>query len=448
MLKFVKNRSKVLNRVSVENSLLFTIYRCIMNAGGIVIYGYITWRLLSGKEELARLGERLGFPGRLRPPGPLLWVHTASVGESLSALPLIETVLARRMAWSTLVTTCSVSAALLMKKRLPERGYHQYMPVDRPIFLKRFLDHWRPTLVLWIESEFWPNIIFDIKKRDVPLILINGRISERSFRRWQRLPQVIHPILAAFNMCLGQTEQDCYRLSMLGARSTDCIGNLKFASPPLPADTEVLAQIRFQFEGRPVWLAVSTHVGEEALVGRVHQRLALHYPTLLTLIAPRHPSRGNSIAAELAAAGIRVARRSLKHNIPTVSGVYIIDTIGELGIFFRLSSIVFVGKSLCGSGGQNPLEPARLGCAVLFGPHMANFADIAARMLAAGAARIVADEAQLSAAVSHLFEENALRVAMGTAGQKFATAESGKVLLHVLDRLIPYLDRESIVPRR
>ncbi len=411
-----------------------------MNSCIFLIYGYLAWRLWHGKEERSRFRERLGRPGRPRPEGPLLWVHAASVGEILSILPLIEILSGRRIALSTLVTSCSVSSAVLVRKRLPIRAYHQYIPVDSPVFLRRFLDHWRPTLVLWTESELWPNAILAIQQRTIPLVLINGRISERSFQRWQRWPKDIQLILNSFDLCLGQTEQDCKRLSLLGARRTEYIGNLKFVSPPLPADRQALAQIRTQLVGRPVWLAASTHAGEEAIVGRVHKKLVFLYPKLLTLIVPRHPSRGTAIATELTAAGLPVARRSLKEFFPIASGIYIADTIGELGLLFRIASVVFIGKSLCVGGGQNPLEPARLGCAVLFGPHMSNFSDIATRMVTAGAARIVTDEAHLCAEVAALLEGTPVRTAMGRTGKTLATQEAGDVMLRLLNRLVPYLD--------
>ncbi len=442
-IKFLKSFRKEHSKIpkSENKSWVLYLYKWLMNTCGIVIQGYLAWRLWHGKEEFSRFRERLGRPGQSRPPGSLLWLHAASVGETLSILPLIENLLKIRFNLSILLTTCSVSSAILAKKRLPIRAYHQYIPVDRPVFLRRFLDHWRPTLVLWTESEFWPNAILAVQERAIPLVLINGRISERSFQRWQKWPQgIIKAMLTAFDLCLGQTEQDCKRLSVLGARQTEYIGNLKFVSPPLPADREALAKIRVPLVGRPVWLAASTHAGEEAIVGRIHQRLVLSYPKLLTLIAPRHPSRGVAIATELTAAGLKVARRSMNEIIPVVSGIYIVDTIGELGLLFRVCSIVFIGKSLCIGGGQNPLEPARLGCAVLFGPHMTNFSDIATRMVTAGAARIVKDEAHLCAEIAALFEGITVRTAMGRTGQRLATTEAGDIMVRLLKRLGPYLD--------
>ncbi|VBB69814.1 Lipid IVA 3-deoxy-D-manno-octulosonic acid transferase [often with also] [invertebrate metagenome] len=431
--------------MSAESSLLLTMYRVLTTSCGVIIYGYLAWRLWHGKEELTRLGERLGQPGQLRPPGPLLWLHAASVGESLSVLPLIDKILRRQSFFSVLMTTGSVSSALLVTERLPTRAYHQYMPMDRAVFLRRFLDYWRPTLVLWTESEFWPNAILEIRRRAVPLVLVNGRISEHSFRRWQKWPQGIGPMLAAFDLCLGQTLQDCDRLSVLGATRTDYVGNLKFAAPPLPADTEALARMQRQLAGRPVWLAASTHAGEESAAGRIHQKLITYHPRLLTIVAPRHPSRGTAIAAELAATGLQVTRRSVGESVPSVSGVYLVDTIGELGLFFRVAPVVFMGKSLFGSGGQNPLEPARLGCAILFGPHMDNFADIAARMVAAGTARTVSDEVHLGAEVETLLADRRTRATMGVAGKTFANTEAG-VIQRLIERLTPYLDLGAIRP--
>ncbi len=419
------------------------LYRWLTSLGGPVLAGYLRWRLLRGKEDPVRFNERLGQPGRPRPFGPLVWLHAASVGESLSVLPLINAMLAERPALSVLMTTGSVSSARLMAERLPDRACHQYIPVDRVSFLERFLNHWRPGLVLWAESEFWPNTILEIRRRAIPLVLVNGRMSSRSFRRWQKWPREIGLVLAAFDLCLAQSTQDGHRLSTLGAPRVACAGNLKFAAPPLPADPEILARLQDSLTGRLVWLAASTHAGEEAAVGRIHRRLVRLYPGLLTLIVPRHPFRGASIAAELAAAGLQVARRCAGETVQAGTDIYLADTLGELGLFFRLAPVVFMGKSLVPHGGQNPLEPACLGCTVLFGPHMDNFMDITTRMVAAGAARIVADEEGLATVVAALLADAATRLAMGTAARAFATAEV-QTLPRLLARLAPCL--ENLAP--
>lgn len=418
--------------------MMAALYRLLTTAAGPAIDRLLARRLKRGKEHPRRLPERRGTPGLPRPDGPLVWVHGASVGEALSVLPLIERLLAARPDLHVLLTTGTVTSAALMADRLPPRALHQFVPVDRPAWVRRFLDHWRPDLALWMESEFWPNLVLETQKRGVSTVLINGRVSERSFRAWQRLPSLIAKLLRGFTLVLGQTEGDRARLEALGAPHTAFVGNIKFSAPPLPAADDALAALRAAVGGRPLWLAASTHAGEEAIAWQVHRRAAVPHHGLLTVVVPRHPERGPAIAVELEAAGARVVRRSSGRLPDAATDVYVADTMGEMGLFYRLARVVFVGKSLCGGGGQNPLEPARLGCAVLLGPRTANFADIAGRMTAAGAARPVADAGELAEAVSALLADAAARDALGRAAEAFAGAEAG-ALERVLERLEPLL---------
>ncbi|MGC2854874.1 3-deoxy-D-manno-octulosonic acid transferase [Novispirillum sp. DQ9] len=418
--------------------MMAALYRLLTTAAGPAIDRLLARRLKRGKEHPQRLPERRGTPGLPRPDGPLVWVHGASVGEALSVLPLIERLLADRPGLHVLLTTGTVTSAALMADRLPPRALHQFVPVDRPAWVRRFLDHWRPDLALWMESEFWPNLVLETQKRGVPTVLINGRVSERSFRAWQRLPSLIAKLLRDFTLVLGQTEGDRARLEALGAPHTAFVGNIKFSAPPLPAADDALAALRAAVGGRPLWLAASTHAGEEAIAWQVHRRAAVPHHGLLTVVVPRHPERGPAVAVELEAAGARVVRRSSGRLPDAATDVYVADTMGEMGLFYRLARVVFVGKSLCGGGGQNPLEPARLGCAVLLGPRTANFADIAGRMTAAGAARPVADAGELAEAVSALLADAAARDALGRAAEAFAGAEAG-ALERVLERLEPLL---------
>lgn len=419
--------------------MMAALYRLLTTAAGPAIDRLLARRLKRGKEHPVRLPERRGVPGAARPPGPLVWVHGASVGEALSVLPLIERLLAARPGLHVLLTTGTVTSAALMAERLPPRAVHQFVPVDRPAWVRRFLDHWRPDLALWMESEFWPNLLLETQRRGVPTVLVNGRISERSFAAWQRLPSLIAKLLKGFTLVLGQTEGDRARLEALGAPQTAFLGNIKFSAPPLPAADDALDALRAAAGPRPLWLAASTHAGEEAIAWQVHRRAAVAHHGLLTVIVPRHPERGPAIAVELEAAGARVARRSSGRLPDTATDVYVADTLGEMGLFYRLARVVFVGKSLCGGGGQNPLEPARLGCAVLLGPRTENFADIAGRMVAAGAARRVADAGELAEVVSGLLGAATEREALGQAAAAFAGAEAG-ALDRVLERLGPLLD--------
>ncbi len=258
--------------------IAFALYRILAVLAGPLIWLHLRRRLKRGKEDPARFAERLGKPGLPRPEGRLVWLHGASVGESLSLLPLVER-LAARPGLSVLVTTGTVTSAALMTERLPQGAVHQYVPVDRPAWVKRFLDHWRPDLVLWAESDFWPNLLDAVDVRAIPLVLVQGRVSPNSFAGWKKwAPGLIRRMLSAFTLCLGQTPGDMERLEALGAPRVACLGNLKMAVPPLPADEERLARLRRAVGVRPVWLAASTHPGEELLAARVHQALAARFP--------------------------------------------------------------------------------------------------------------------------------------------------------------------------
>ncbi len=418
--------------------MMLAAYRWATYLGVPIIRLYLGLRLARGKEDLTRFGERLGRPGRPRPDGPLAWIHAASVGESVSMLPLVQRLLEDRPDLHVLMTTGTVTSARLMAERLPVGAFHQYVPVDRLPYVRRFLDHWRPDLVLWAESEFWPNLVGEPARRGIPAILINGRVSPRSFAGWRRLKGAIGRLLSGFQLCLGQSQADAERLAKLSAAGAKCLGNLKFAAAALPADPDELERLEEAAGGRPLWLAASTHPGEEEAVGRVHGRLKPGHPGLLTVIVPRHPERGAGIAAALRASGLAVSLRSAGEGIGPATDVYVADTLGELGLFYRLAGVVFMGKSLVPLGGQNPLEAARLGCALIHGPHMANFEDIARTLAAGDAALVVNGEAGLAAALERLLGDGAERKRMAEAARALAQAEAG-VLDAVMAELSPFL---------
>ncbi len=426
------------------------LYRGLTVAAGPLIGLYLLRRRAAGKEDAARFGERRGRAGAPRPPGPLVWVHAASVGEATSAVPLIGRVLARRGDAHALMTTGTVTSARLMADRLPDRALHQYVPVDRPDAVRRFLDHWRPDLALWIESEFWPNLIGETQGRGVPCVLVNARMSERSYARWRRLRGLIAPLLGGFEVCLAQDAREAERLRSLGAGAVRSVGNLKSAAAALPADAAALAALEAATGGRPVVVAASTHPGEEAIVGAAHRSLKPDHPGLLTIVVPRHPARGAEIAAELAAAGLAVSVRSRGDPIAAATDIYLGDTLGELGLFYRAADVAFVGGSLVPHGGQNPLEPARLDCAVVHGPHMLNFAAVTEAFATAGAAAVVGDADDLAGAVAVLLDDAALRERRCARARAVAAAEAG-ALDRIEAEIAPYVDalpRREAGPRR
>ena len=323
--------------LSVPDSLplALRLYRLGCVLGSPLAFRLLTRRLKRGKEHPERMTERLGQASIARPTGPLVWVHGASVGEMLAVISLIERVRAQHFA--VLVTSGTVTSAALAEQRLPDGVLHQFVPLDAPRFVQRFLDHWRPGLALFVESDLWPNLICSCAARRIPMIVINGRLSERSFSRWRRVPGVIAALLNRFDLCLTQSAADAERYAKLGAPRVSATGNLKLDLPAPPADETVLGRLKQIVGKRPVVVAASTHPGEEAAVIGAHRRLRAKFPALLTIIVPRHPARGESIAEIAKSAGVAIALRSRRAQPMPDIGVYIADTLGELGLMYRLA---------------------------------------------------------------------------------------------------------------
>ncbi len=396
----------------------------------------LTRRQKRGKEHPERLRERLGQASIARPKGPLVWVHGASVGEMLAAVPLIERL--RAQDFAVLVTSGTVTSAALAEQRLPSGVVHQFIPLDAPRFVRQFFDHWRPGLALFVESDLWPNLICSCAQRKIPMIVINGRLSERSFKRWRRVPGVIAALLNRFDLCLTQSSGDAERYGKLGAPRVRATGNLKLDIPPLTADEGALGRLKEIIGKRPVVVAASTHAGEEAAIIGAHRRLRAKFPTLLTIIVPRHPNRGESIAEIAKTAGLAVALRSRRAQPMPDIGIYIADTLGELGLMYRLGSIVFMGGSLASHGGQNPIEAIRLGAAIVHGPHVWNFADIYAALDAGRGARAVSDEDALATELGTWLTDPAARQAAATAAAT-TIKNLGGALERTWTALHPYL---------
>ena len=422
---------------------LFYAYRAATRLLGPVVNLYLNRRKNRGKEDAGRIGERFGHPGAARPKGHLIWIHGASVGESLSALPVIDEIRRLYPSVSILVTTGTVTSATMMHARLPQGVIHQFVPIDRQVCIARFLHHWKPDVALWLESDFWPNLLTKAKKAGVKLALLNGRISEKSFKGYSRYPSFIRPVISAFDLILTQSSDETTRFESLGATAVRAVGNLKFAAPPLPADEDELAKLQQRIGNRPVWLASSTFAGEENIAGTVHKKLAADHTGVLSIIVPRHPDRADDIESDLVAQGLQVSRRSLDHEITPGTDVYLADTMGELGLFYRIAPIVFMGKTLCAGGGQNPLEPARLNCAILHGPDMSNFAAISSEMLAKGACRPVTDADDLARQVAALLREPDAAGKISQAALDYANSKA-EVLDRTLDALHPLMAQKGI----
>lgn len=409
-------------------------YRALTFAASPFIPLWLRLRERRGKEDAARISERFGYASIARPAGKLIWVHAASVGEANSALGLIAGLRARYPHATLLLTTGTVTSASLMRKRLPAGVLHQFVPIDTPQATKRFMAHWQPNVGLLVESELWPNLLFEAHAEGCKLALINARISEKSFRMWNKFPFFIRTMLDWIFAIYAQSEADAERFRKLGATQVEHLGNLKFDGEPLAADAEELTKLAAAIGNRPHWLAASIHPGEDAMIAEVHRTLIATFPNLLTIVVPRHASRGAAMREVFPHA----AQRSKHEPVTADTRVYIADTMGELGLFYRLCNVVFIGGSLIPHGGQNPLEPARLGCAILFGPHMFNFADIAEGLLQAEAAAQIADAASLVGAAKQQLLDAAKRAGMAARASAWVIGKAG-VNERLIERLSPML---------
>jgi 3-deoxy-D-manno-octulosonic-acid transferase len=422
--------------VSERLTTALRLYRLISAAAMPLALLLLARRLARGKEQRGRVSERRGEAGMARPDGGLIWLHAASVGELASVLPLIERISSRGV--GVLVTTGTVTSSGLAEQRLPRGVLHQYVPVDVPFYVRRFLNHWQPDLALFVESDLWPNLMIETSRRGVPMILVNARLSANSFHRWRQLPRTIGNLLKRFDLCLAGTPDDALRLSDLGAPRVITTGNLKLDVPAPSADGTQLGRLMDAIAGRPVIAAASTHAGEEDIVIAAHKRLSRNFPDLLTLIAPRHPDRGPAIAEIATAAGLKVRLRSYGELPDATTGIYVADTMGELGLLYRVAPFVFVGGSLVPHGGQNPIEAAKLGAAILHGPHVWNFAEIYAALDNAHGAELVLDGGRLTAGFGAWLSD--AKTATHVAGVARATVDAlGGALEHTLHSLDPYL---------
>jgi 3-deoxy-D-manno-octulosonic-acid transferase len=422
----------------MANSLPMTLrlYRKLSFAVVPLAPALIKRRLKLGKEDPARIGERRGVSDDVRPHGPLIWIHGASVGEVLAAAALIEKL--RALDIRILLTSGTVTSAAIVARRFPPDIIHQYVPYDSPRYVARFLDHWRPSLALFIESDLWPNLILSSAARRLPMVLINGRMSPRSFPRWRRVYGTISALLEKFDICLAQSEVDAERFAALGSRNVVTTGNLKLDLAAPPADPLKLERLRSVTRGRPMIVAASTHPGEEEILIETHRTLSGFFPSLLTIIVPRHPDRGAAIARMIAAAGLKPALRS-REDLPSAAiDIYVADTLGELGLFYRLAPTVFMGGSLVEHGGQNPIEAVKLGASIVHGPHVFNFADVYEALDGAGGARRAETREALVKQLGQLLADPAARDNQLSAAER-VVEQLGGALERTLAALEPYL---------
>lgn len=397
-------------------------------------------RLAAGKEHPDRIDERLGIAGVSRPDGRLVWFHAASVGETLSLVELIRRLRDQVPDATVLVTTTTVTSAEIAASRMPDGVIHQFAPVDTKLAVTRFLDHWQPDLAVWAESELWPTLMHNTHLRGIPMLLINARMSVRSWRRWRLAKGIARSLLNRFDRALAQDETTARYLARLGLPidRIDVTGTLKEGSAALPCSEEDRVRFVGLLDGRPVWLAASTHEGEEVMAAKAHAAAARSAQGLLLILCPRHPERGGKIAAQLRSMGCEVAQRSKDEPLRRETQVYLADTLGELGLWFRVAPVSFVGGSLVPVGGHNPFEPAALGSAILHGPNVRNFRDIYERLHEADAALRVASPETLGASVEQALNPD---VAARLAHNAWQVCSAGaEVTDHVLETLLTHLD--------
>lgn len=416
---------------------LYQVLFLLLSPVILIVFGV---RLIKGKEDKHRWRERFGKPGCARPMGKLIWMHGASVGECLSMLSLIKCLLDKDPELHIMVTSGTVTSAEIMKKRLPERAFHHYLPIDAPGFTTRLIHHFKPQAVFWFESEFWPTTLAAIKKSQTPLILLNGRISDRSFARWQKHPQVIQAMLSCFTYTLGQSEEDARRLKVLGSPNTDCVGNIKCAATASPFNAQELKDLLDKIGQRPAWVMASTHGPEEEMMLKTIESLKQQFPNLLTICAPRHPNRAEELKKMFEAHGLKVAQRSQKEELTVQTDIYLSDTLGEMGLIYQLAPVVFVGGSLIPFGGQNMLEPMYWSRVVCVGEHTQNFRAFMKMGKEKQTVIEVKDALELGEKIAYYLTHLTEQQQMSHRAHEMAVSE-----MAVLDRLYAFLQKQGVL---
>lgn len=384
-------------------SPLILTYRALTRLAEPFAPRLLAKRLAAGKEDPDRWQEKLGHPTVDRPDGTLVWLHAASVGEALSTLELLRRLIEQTPGLKVLITTGTRTAAALVLARAPTGVIHQFAPLDMPRVVNKFLDYWHPDLVLWTESELWPTQLMQLRKRGIPVILINGRLSRKSYKNWRFAPLAARTILRSFTHIMAQDEETARHFTRLGLTNAqvEATGSLKEGAAPLPHDDLERKRLAAVFGGRPLWCAASTHAGEEEIVADAQSAARRSLPSLTLILVPRHPERGTAIAEMLTARGFNVVQRSLGELPDAETEIYLADTLGEMGLWYRLAPVSFIGGSMVPIGGHNPFEPATLGSAILHGPHVENFAEGYARLGKAGAAACAQDAETLAKILAH-----------------------------------------------
>ncbi len=373
---------------------------------------YLLIRKLRNKEDSLRYKEKLSHINKRRDSGFLVWFHVASVGEAMSVLPLIESCIENKKIDKVLITSITLSSGKILEKKYTDNAKvtHQFLPLDIPIFVKKFLDHWKPNLSIFIDSEIWPNLIFQIKEMKTPLLLFNARITEKSFNRWKLVLSFAKKIFGKFDLCIASNKQSEEFLKILGVKSIKNFGNLKYSQTRKKTDNKLHKDFLTQIENRKIWCAASTHSNEEILCAKTHISIKKKYENVLTIIIPRHVDRSQQIKEELINLNLKVAFYSDLNELDRNTDVLIVDSYGESLKFYNISKYVFVGKSLLKSladnSGQNPIEPAKLGCKIFHGPYVTNFREIYDYLSTLEVSRKINDHEELYQSLVEEFVKN------------------------------------------
>ncbi len=419
------------------------IYKYLTQFSRPILTRLLKIRIKKGKECPVRYVEKTGLPSLERPEGFLIWVHAASVGEVQSALILINKLIDQYD--NILVTTGTLTSAQLIEKRLPNGAFHQFYPLDHPQWTNRFLAHWQPNYILWMESEIWPNMLSHVKKRNIPTALINAKMSKDSVKKWSFMPKMIKEMLSVFEKILCQTESDMNNLKALGGENVIVTDNIKYSASRLDVDTNDYTQMINAIKGRTVWLYASSHDGEEAIATNIHINAKKIIPNLLTIIVPRHPERRDNIQAVINNISPRasITARGQDKNTPNNNtDIYLADTIGELGLFYKLCDLTCIGRTFSsdGGGGHNPIEAAQHRCAVLHGPHVQNLQDIFDDMNDANAAIKSISENDLEEKILFYLQNQDERNALINRAALFAQHKEN-IIDHVLNQIMPSIEK-------
>jgi len=416
--------------------LIYQLYKLASFLSYSFIKLLLLLRVYRGKEDRLRYTEKLGFFKLNKPEGKLLWFHAASVGEFNAILPIIKALNTEFPALNILITTVTLTAANIASKNLPAAAIHQFAPLDNINIIKRFLAHWQPDIVIWTESEFWPNMLVEASKK-AKLLLINASISKRSFARWQRAKSLAKFIIGKFSLILAQSNETKNYLEQLGIENIIYTGNLKFIAANFIFDQEEFVKLQNQIKNRLVIMGASTHAGEEEMLANIHNNLKGKYPELLTILAPRHVERVEEVKSLLKSLKLNFVTRASKRPINN-SDIMLVDTMGEFGLFYRLTQVVCIGGSWVRIG-HNFIEPAKLKNLVIFGPNMQSSREAADQFLNQNAALMAANQNELEKIIENYLESPEKFSDIRAKGE-FMVEQMGQIQESVLNKIRPYIE--------